>query len=84
LFVDDGTGAIDLVMEPGNPRVLYAAMREARRHPWELVSGGGGSGIYRTTDGGDTWKKLEKGLPAGPSRTHRDRRGAGGSAHVTP
>jgi photosystem II stability/assembly factor-like uncharacterized protein len=66
LFVDDGTGAIDLVMEPGNPRVLYAAMWEARRHPWELVSGGGGSGIYRTTDGGDTWKKLEKGLPAGP------------------
>jgi photosystem II stability/assembly factor-like uncharacterized protein len=66
LFVDDGTGAIDLVMEPGNPRVLYAAMWEARRRPWELVSGGGGSGIYRTTDGGDTWKRLEKGLPAGP------------------
>lgn len=66
LFVDDGTGAIDLVMEPGNPRVLYAAMWEARRRPWELVSGGGGSGIYRTTDGGDTWKKLDKGLPPGP------------------
>jgi photosystem II stability/assembly factor-like uncharacterized protein len=66
LFVDDGTGAIDLVMEPGNPRVLYAAMWEARRRPWELVSGGGGSGLYRTTDGGDKWKRLEKGLPAGP------------------
>ena len=66
LFVDDRTGAIDLVMEPGNPRVLYAALWEARRYPWELVSGGGGSGIYRTTDGGDTWKKLAKGLPDGP------------------
>ena len=66
LFVDDKTGAIDLVMEPGNPRVLYAALWEARRYPWELVSGGGGSGIYRTTDGGDTWKKLTKGLPEGP------------------
>ena len=66
LFVDDGTGAIDLVMEPDNPRVLYAAMWEAQRRPWELVSGGGGSGIYRSTDGGDTWKKLTKGLPDGP------------------
>ncbi|HET9795861.1 MAG TPA: hypothetical protein VFS34_15515 [Thermoanaerobaculia bacterium] len=66
LFVDDKTGAIDLVMEPGNPRVLYAALWEARRYPWELVSGGGGSGIYRSTDGGDTWKKLTKGLPDGP------------------
>jgi photosystem II stability/assembly factor-like uncharacterized protein len=66
LFVDDRTGAIDLVMEPGNPRVLYAALWEARRYPWELVSGGGGSGLYRSTDGGDTWKKLTKGLPDGP------------------
>jgi len=66
LFVDDKTGAIDLVMEPGNPRVLYAALWEARRYPWELVSGGGGSGLYRSTDGGDTWKKLTKGLPDGP------------------
>ncbi len=66
LFVDDKTGAIDLVMEPGNPRVLYAALWDARRYPWELVSGGGGSGIYRSTDGGNTWKKLTKGLPDGP------------------
>ena len=66
LYVDDKTGAIDLVMEPGNSRVLYAALWEARRYPWELVSGGGGSGIYRSTDGGDTWKKLTKGLPEGP------------------
>ena len=66
LYVNDTTGAIDLVMEPGNPQVLYAALWEARRYPWELVSGGGGSGIYRSTDGGDTWKKLTKGLPDGP------------------
>jgi photosystem II stability/assembly factor-like uncharacterized protein len=66
LFVNETTGAIDLVMEAGNPRVLYATMWEARRYPWELVSGGSGSGIYRSTDGGDTWKKLTKGLPDGP------------------
>jgi len=66
LYVNDTTGAIDLAMEPGNPRVLYAAMWEAHRTPWELVSGGGGSGLYRSTDGGESWKKLSKGLPDGP------------------
>ncbi|MGH9443790.1 MAG: WD40/YVTN/BNR-like repeat-containing protein [Thermoanaerobaculia bacterium] len=66
LFVNDGTGAIDLAMEPGNPRVLFAAMWHAIRHPWELVSGGEGSGLYRSTDGGTTWKHLTKGLPDGP------------------
>ncbi len=66
LFVNDGTGVSDLVMEPGNPRVLFAAMWQARRFPWDLVSGGEGSGLYRSTDGGTTWKKLTKGLPDGP------------------
>lgn len=67
LFVSDTTGAADLVMVPGNPRVLFAAMWQFVRHPWELVSGGAGSGIYRSTDGGLTWERLkDDGLPAGP------------------
>ncbi len=66
LFVDDTTGVADLVMEPGNPQVLYAAMWHFRRYPWTLVDGGASSGIYRSTDGGTTWKKLDKGLPEGP------------------
>ncbi len=66
LFVNDTTGASDLVMDPGNPKVLFAAMWQAVRHPWALDDGGPGSGIYRTTDGGTTWKKLTKGLPKGP------------------
>ena len=65
LFVDEKSGACDLSMDPGNPRILYAAFWQAVRRPWEFVSGGPGSGLYRSTDGGDTWKKLEEGLPKG-------------------
>jgi photosystem II stability/assembly factor-like uncharacterized protein len=63
LFVDDLTGASDLAIDPTNPRVLYAAFWQVVRHPWELVSGGQGSGLWKSTDGGDTWKKLTEGLP---------------------
>lgn len=66
LYVDDSTGAADLVMQPGNPEVLYAAMWHFRRYPWNFINGGASSGIYRSTDGGDTWKKLTEGLPTGP------------------
>ncbi|HXE30394.1 MAG TPA: hypothetical protein VN515_01195 [Terriglobales bacterium] len=66
LFVDENTGAIDLSMQPGNPRVLVAAMWQTVRHPWGLDDGGPGSGMYKSTDGGQTWKKLSRGLPAGP------------------
>jgi photosystem II stability/assembly factor-like uncharacterized protein len=64
---DPKTGAIDLSMDPNNPRILYAAMWEAIRRPWELVSGGPGSGLFRSTDGGDTWSEISrgKGLPKG-------------------
>ncbi len=65
LFVNDTTGAADLVMVPGNPRVLFAGMWQFVRRPWELVSGGTGSGIYRSTDGGVTWQRLKEGLPTG-------------------
>jgi photosystem II stability/assembly factor-like uncharacterized protein len=67
LFVDDKTGAIDLDMDPTNPRVLYAAFWQVVRTPWSLESGGPGSGLYKTTDGGESWKKIAgEGLPKGP------------------
>ena len=65
LFVSDEAGAVDLAMDATNPRVLYSAIWQARRIPWDMVSGGPGSGLYKTTDGGKTWSKLSKGLPAG-------------------
>lgn len=65
LYVDEKTGAIDLAMDPTNPRILYAAFWQVLRQPWTLISGGPGSGLYKTTDGGDTWTKLTNGLPQG-------------------
>src|SRR5580698_3117944 len=65
LYVSDHTGAIDLVMAESNPKVLFAAMWQAVRHPWEMADGGPESAIWRSTDGGDTWKKLTKDMPAG-------------------
>jgi photosystem II stability/assembly factor-like uncharacterized protein len=64
LYVDDGTGAIDLVMDPRAPNTLFAAMYEKHRTPWHLILGGPGTGVHRTDDGGTTWRKLE-GLPSG-------------------
>ena len=65
LFVSEKTGISDLAMDPTNPRILYAGAWQVYRKPWELVSGGNESGLYRSTDGGDTWKKLTEGLPDG-------------------
>ncbi|MBD3415379.1 MAG: glycosyl hydrolase [Candidatus Aminicenantes bacterium] len=67
LYVSDKAGAIDLVLDPFNPRVIYAAFWSAHRTPYSLVSGGPGSGLYKTTDSGDTWKELSRnpGLPKG-------------------
>ncbi len=65
LYVDARTGAADLAMDPQNPDVLYAAMWTVRRQPWTFASGGTGSGLYKSTDGGKTWRKLSNGLPAG-------------------
>ncbi|HTQ80764.1 MAG TPA: hypothetical protein VMM92_12265 [Thermoanaerobaculia bacterium] len=66
---DDDTGAIDLAFEPGRPAVLYAALWQTRRTPWNIYppSNGPGSGLYKSTDGGDTWVPL-RGLPAAPGR----------------
>ena len=66
----DDTGAIDLAFEPGHPEVLYAALWQTRRTPWEVYppSSGPGSGLYKSSDGGDTWAPVGKGLPAKPGR----------------
>jgi photosystem II stability/assembly factor-like uncharacterized protein len=63
LFVDEGTGCADLEMDPSNPQVLYAAMWDFRREPDFFRSGGPGSGLYKSTDGGGSWTRLEQGLP---------------------
>ncbi len=63
LYVNDRTGASSLVMDMTNPRVLYAALWEHRRFPWKIESGGEGSGLYKSMDGGTTWTQLTKGLP---------------------
>ncbi|MEZ4944420.1 MAG: glycosyl hydrolase [Cyclobacteriaceae bacterium] len=67
LFVNDSTGASDLIMDPNNPRILYAGFWQAERKPWTMIDGGKGSGVYKSTDGGDTWSRLsgKGGLPTG-------------------
>lgn len=67
LFVDENTGCGDLAMDPNNPRILYAGMWQLVIKTWGRESGGPGSGLYKSIDGGTTWKKLEgNGLPEGP------------------
>ncbi len=65
LYVDENTGAADIAMDPQDPNVLYASMWQVRRRPWTFASGGPGSGFYKSTDGGTTWRKMTNGLPAG-------------------
>ncbi|WP_296705652.1 glycosyl hydrolase [Algoriphagus sp.] len=63
LFVDDKTGAVELSMDMNYPEILYAAMWEHQRVPWKVISGGPGSGLYKSVDAGKTWQKIHKGLP---------------------
>ena len=65
LHIDGHTGAVDLVLDPSNPDVLYAATYQRQRRTWGFNGGGPGSGIHRTTDGGDSWHELAEGLPEG-------------------
>jgi photosystem II stability/assembly factor-like uncharacterized protein len=66
LFKDENTGGIDLSFDPNNANTIFAALWQARRSPWSMDSGGPGSGLYRSTDGGTTWKRLSgHGLPDG-------------------
>ena len=65
LFLSDSVGAVDLSMNPNNPREIYAGMWRAERKPWTLIDAATEGGVYKTTDGGDTWHKLSGGLPEG-------------------
>ena len=65
LFVDQNTGCADIAVDPNDPRIVYAAMWQFRRLPWSFNSGGPGSGLYRSNDGGATWTRLGQGLPEG-------------------
>ena len=70
LFSDPMTGAVDVAMDPSNPDILYAAMYQRQRRPWGFHGGGPGSGLYKSTDGGDSWTRLttprlDNGLPSG-------------------
>ncbi len=63
LFVNESTGCSELSMDMNAPNTLYATMWEHERKPWKVISGGEGSGVYKSMDGGETWKKIEAGLP---------------------
>lgn len=63
LYINENTGVSSLQMDMTNPRVLYAATWQHRRYPWKVESGGPGSSVYKSTDGGDTWMEIVKGLP---------------------
>ncbi|HYL78174.1 MAG TPA: hypothetical protein VEU96_28420 [Bryobacteraceae bacterium] len=63
LFVSDTCGAADLELQPGNPSVIFATMWHGQRKPWTIISGAREGGVYKSTDGGDTWTKLAGGLP---------------------
>ncbi|MGA9853544.1 MAG: glycosyl hydrolase [Gammaproteobacteria bacterium] len=67
LYKNDETGGIDIAMDPHNPRILFASLWQAYRRPWTLSSGGPGSGLYKSTDAGETWKNISTntGLPTG-------------------
>ncbi|MGH9862122.1 MAG: VPS10 domain-containing protein [Candidatus Acidiferrales bacterium] len=66
LYKDEKTGAIDIALDRSNPRILFAALWEAGRTPWSLTSGGPGSGLYKSSDGGATWKQITgNGWPEG-------------------
>ena len=67
LYKDENTGAVDISFDPHNANILFASLWQVRRTPWTMDSGGPGSGLYRSNDGGTTWKRLEEhGLPKGP------------------
>ena len=65
LFVSEKTGAVDLELAPDNPEEIYATLWRAERKPWTIISGGEEGGVYKSSDGGDTWSELTNGLPQG-------------------
>ena len=74
LFLNDSTGAVSLAMDPSNPRIIYAGMWRAERKPWTLISGGPEGGLYKSTDGGDSWDEAGRRASGGDRREgHGDR-----------
>jgi photosystem II stability/assembly factor-like uncharacterized protein len=71
LFVSDSTGCIDVAINPASPNIIYAAMWERVRHPWGRTYGGITSGIFRSTNGGNTWSQLTNGLPTNSTENGR-------------
>jgi photosystem II stability/assembly factor-like uncharacterized protein len=65
-YIDDKTGCADLIIDPTNPNIMFATMWQFRRTPYSFNSGGNTSGLYKTTDGGKTWKEIKNGLPEKP------------------
>ncbi len=65
LYADENTGCCDVAIDKQNPDILYAGMWEFRRYPWAFSSGGKGSGLFRSADGGSTWTKITQGMPDG-------------------
>jgi len=65
LFIDDDTGVNEFVIHPDNPDAIVASTYQRRRHVWTLINGGPGGGVHKSTDGGDTWRKIAGGLPSG-------------------
>ena len=65
LYVDEQTGAVDIVLNRNSPNTMYAATYQHQRRPWILLDGGPGSGVHKSVDGGETWKKLGGGFPTG-------------------
>jgi len=72
LQIDDKTGAVDVILDPKNPRTIYAAMYQRLRTAWSMTSGGPEGGIYKSTDAGDHWSKLTNGLPSQTGRIGLD------------
>lgn len=64
LFIDENTGISDIAMDPRNPDVIFAAAHQRRRHVFTYISGGEGSGLHKSVDGGNTWKEIKNGLPS--------------------
>jgi len=63
LFSNENSGAIDMKLDPNNPRIIYASLWDQNRNPWGMRSGGEGSGLYKSLDGGETWQEINNGLP---------------------